>query len=668
MNAKRRPPLILAPAGSKAGFLTAIAAGADAVYCGLKLFSARMEADNFSLQELARLSALARSKGIEIYVTLNSLLKPDELDKAGRLLDRLNRFVGPDALIIQDAGMVELARQVGFKGELHLSTLANVSFPGGLSSIRQKTGVSRVVLPRELNVDEIKSMAAACPPDVSLEVFVHGALCYGVSGRCYWSSFLGGKSGLRGRCVQPCRRRYQPAKGPSHRFFSCRDLSLDVLVKVLRDIPQIRTWKIEGRKKGPHYVYYTVQAYRMLRDEGSDPTVRKNALACLAQALGRESTHYLFLPQRPQNPVDIRSQTGSGLFVGKVQGPVQKPYLITRVDLLAGDLLRVGYQDEDRHTLVKITRAMPKRGRLYLKIPPPKPASRQGRPDRSPAKGRPVFLIDRREAYLDKLIRALEDELHQIPETSLTASGFQPALPEQKAKKRPFLEMTVNRRATKISPRGGSALWVSPEALRTISKGAVQHVWWWLPPVIWPENEDLMRQQIDKILAWRGRSFVLNAPWQINWFPRGARLNLWAGPFCNIGNGLAIKVLKNMRFSGVIASPELGKNDYVNLVQHSPLPLGMVVSGLWPLTISRTLSESLKAGDVLSSPKGEQLWIAKHDATYWLYPNWKLDFREHVDQLQKAGYSLFVHLNESLPRQVKLKKRPGLWNWDLRLL
>ena len=278
MNNSSSFPQILAPAGNKASFLAALAAGADAIYCGLKQLSARMEAKNFTLEELVGLTDLAHSKGTRVYVTLNTLIKPDELDPAGKLMDDLNRYVRPDALIIQDLALIDLARQAGFSGEIHLSTLANVSFGEALSLIRHIPGVSRVVLPRELSVDEIKQIAGICPENIGLEVFVHGALCYGVSGRCYWSSFLGGKSGLRGRCVQPCRRFYTQER-TSNRFFSCQDLSLDVLVKVLRPVPAIRAWKIEGRKKSPHYVYYTVQAYQLLRDHVQDSHLRKEALS-----------------------------------------------------------------------------------------------------------------------------------------------------------------------------------------------------------------------------------------------------------------------------------------------------------------------------------------------------------------------------------------------------
>ena len=182
--------------------------------------------------------------------------------------------------------MLTLAKQVGFTGEIHLSTLANVSHPAGLE-IAKKLGAHRVVVPRELNLDEVKAMAEACPKGLDLEIFVHGALCHCVSGRCYWSSYLGGKSGLRGRCVQPCRRLYRQEKENPARLFSCTDLSLDLLTKPLLEMPKVAAWKIEGRKKGPHYVFYTVKAYQILRDNPKDAKAKKMAMDLLEQALGR---------------------------------------------------------------------------------------------------------------------------------------------------------------------------------------------------------------------------------------------------------------------------------------------------------------------------------------------------------------------------------------------
>ncbi len=235
-------PEIMAPAGSKASFLAVVAAGADAIYCGLKSYSARMAAKNFSIEQLAALTRLAHVHGTKVYVTLNSLLRTGELTHAGRLLDELQRNVKPDAIIIQDLALIELAGQIGFSGDIYLSTLANVTAGAALKLIGDLRGIARVVLPRELNIDEVKAIARVCPNDLALEVFIHGALCYAVSGRCYWSSFLGGRSGLRGRCVQPCRRLFEQSR-QSRRFFSCQDLSLDVLVKVLLSVPQIRGGK-----------------------------------------------------------------------------------------------------------------------------------------------------------------------------------------------------------------------------------------------------------------------------------------------------------------------------------------------------------------------------------------------------------------------------------------
>jgi len=174
-NNKCLLPEILAPAGNRASFLAALAAGADAVYCGMKHFSARRMAKNFSLEEFASLTRLAHDMGIKVYVAFNSLLKPDDLNRAARLAEALGRWVKPDALIISDLSFVQLVRQTGFSGELHLSTLANASFPAALNLIRGKLGIDRVVVPRELSIDEVKTLAGACPDGLGLEVFIHGA-------------------------------------------------------------------------------------------------------------------------------------------------------------------------------------------------------------------------------------------------------------------------------------------------------------------------------------------------------------------------------------------------------------------------------------------------------------------------------------------------------------
>jgi putative protease len=649
-------PEILAPAGDRDAFLAALAAGADAIYCGLKAFSARMAAKNFTLEELVPLAELARRKGAKLYLTVNTLLKPDELAPLGQQLVQVDRQIRPDALIIQDLAVAALARQVGYKGEVHLSTLANVSISQILPRLPKAFGVHRVVLPRELNVDEIKQMGEACPPDLGLEVFVHGALCYGVSGRCYWSSYLGGKSGLRGRCVQPCRRRYKQG-ARTFRYFACQDLSLDTLVKVLVDVPHIRAWKIEGRKKGPHYVYYTVMAYRMLRDEGRDPQMKKSALELLAFALGRPGTHYNFLPQRPQNPIDLKTPSGSGLLVGAVRQDQRRPYIEPRLDLLSRDKLRVGYEDDAWHQTFDLKKSVPKKGKLVLTLAG----------GRKPVKGTPVFLIDRKESALMEQIDSLAGELRAYRPEADPGPAFMLRMAPGSPVKPAVHLMHVQRKPGQRIRKTRAAYWIDLQRPARLSAGDVTRSWWWLPPVIWPDEEQAWQQQVKDLLHTGARRFVINAPWQIALFRRPAGLSIWAGPFCNLANPLAIRSFKMLGGQGVIVSPELGRKDLIAVAGKSVLPLGVVVSGNWPLCVSRVLADEMKTDSIFTSPRGEQGWARRYGQLVWVYPNWPIDLRNRQDELTRAGYRLMVHLEEPIPSAVKIKRRPGKWNWDIGL-
>ncbi|MDD2218683.1 MAG: U32 family peptidase [Desulfoplanes sp.] len=663
MTTQERPIEILAPAGGKESFLAAIAAGADAIYCGLKNYSARMEADNFSVSELAGLTSLAHAKGVRVHVALNTMLKNNELERTGRMMDRLQHYVHPDALIIQDLGIVDLARQVGYTGELHLSTLANCSFPAALSLIREKYKIDRVVVPRELTIDELKQMAAACPPGLDLEIFVHGALCYAVSGRCYWSSFLGGRSGLRGRCVQPCRRTYEQ-NGQRDRLFSCQDLGLDVLVRPVATIPQVHSWKIEGRKKGPHYVYYTVQAYKMLRDHGDDPAQRKMAQELLGMALSRKTSHYYFLPQRKSVPIVAGEDTASGLFMGTVQGGGSHTWFSPRAKLLGGDLLRIGYEDQPWHQTMRLRRGVPKKGRLDI------PSGQS----RSVPKGTSVFLVDRREPELSRLINGLKLELETFPVIEAPASAFKIKLPVKWTPPRSKnsdndFELRVFRILPNVQPKGAPmGTWVVPGHTERIPRPLASKTWWWLPPVIWPEKEQEWQDAIRSLCRQGARTFVVNAPWQMALLPERDRLTVWAGPFCNIANPLAISALKDLGIAGVLVTPELSGPDFLALPQRSSLPLGLVVNGIWPLCISRIAGPALKTNEVFASPMGEQAWTSQYGDTFWTFPNWFMDIREKKQELRQAGYRVFVHLRERVPKGIDVKNRPGMWNWDLKLL
>ncbi|WP_028574745.1 U32 family peptidase [Desulfonatronovibrio hydrogenovorans] len=640
-------PEILAPAGNRLSFLAALAAGADAVYCGLKHFSARMEADNFSLADLTSLADLAHARGSSVYIALNTLLKPEDTHRAGRLLDRLNRQVKPDAIIFSDPGIVEIARQTGLECQLHLSTLGNFHSSSALALLKT-AGISRVVLPRELNIDEIKQLAVKNGPE--LEVFIHGALCYAVSGRCYWSSFLGGKSGLRGRCVQPCRRIYS-YKGSRGTYFSCQDLGLDVLAKTLLGISQVSAWKIEGRKKGPHYVFYTTRAYQIIRDNPDDPKARKESLNLLDLALGRKFSHYNFLPQRPFIPIDPKQEPASGRFMGKTKGAARDVAVSPRSALLPGDLLRIGYEGDPGHKLVKIRKTVPAKGRFTLAQ-----GSKQGLP---------VFLIDRREKELMDLIAGLEKQLAPSPGRTIKSSfSFKGSGPSRSGSGPGLLE--VYRYPPRIKKTMGIQLSLDP-AIRP-KLGPFKSSWYFLPPVIWPSVEHKWQELVDFLRKKGATNFVLGSPWQMGLFQSGKKTSLWAGPFCNVANQAHLMVLKEMGFKGAVISPELSRQDLLELGKSACMPVGIIIQGIWPVCVSRTFASEARPIAVFESPKKEVFWTAKHDENFYTFPNWEINLTAHQEELRRSGFSLFLHLKEPLPKKMDLKQRPGLWNWDQGLL
>ena len=245
---------ILAPAGGYDALVAAVRCGANAVYLGGKALNARRNASNFSDEELREAVAYCHARNVKVYLTLNTLVADSELETAYDAIEcACNSHA--DALILQDIGLVSLVRQVCPDMPMHASTQMSVQSIEGVRQL-EKMGFARVVLPRELSESEIAAIAAKT--DMELEYFVHGALCMCVSGQCLMSSVLGGRSGNRGLCAQPCRLPFGVnSKGGN--ALSLKDLSL---VDELRRLEKagICSFKIEGRMKRPEYVAAAVTA------------------------------------------------------------------------------------------------------------------------------------------------------------------------------------------------------------------------------------------------------------------------------------------------------------------------------------------------------------------------------------------------------------------------
>jgi putative protease len=332
---RRSPPRpeLLAPAGGLEAGLAALQHGADAVYLGLKRFSARADAQNFTLDELDRLIGYARSlsPARRVFVALNTLVLDGELEELVEALGALSD-VGADAVIVQDLGVARVARRHFPELALHASTQLAAHSRGGVEALRD-LGFARVTLARELTLEEIRQAAAA--PGVEVETFLHGALCYAYSGLCLFSSHVLGRSGNRGQCAYPCRDRWEvtalngadparelPGSLRSGFAFSMKDLALPDRVGALREAG-VACLKIEGRKKAPLYVAAAVDFYRRLLDGALPDAERAAREADLRSTFARPWTR-LYLDSRFDKDVADRDLVGHrGAPIGALQGVVR---------------------------------------------------------------------------------------------------------------------------------------------------------------------------------------------------------------------------------------------------------------------------------------------------------------------------------------------------------
>jgi putative protease len=335
-------PELLAPAGNLATAITAYESGADAVYCGLSRFNAREMGENFSFEEMSKLAGYAHKNGKAFYVTFNTLLKEGELEEAVCDLRRI-ASLEPHGVIVQDLGVVRMLRELFPEVPIHASTQMGIHNSAGIQTAA-RMGIERVILERQVTLEELRQLMQRSPIDV--EVFVHGALCCSLSGRCLFSSWIGGWSGNRGKCKQPCRRRYYTQENGRKRagfFFSTQDLySLDLL-KTLTDLGVV-SLKIEGRLKKSDYVKSVVGAYRMVLDDiaaGRRPDI-KAAKAVLAESYGRRWSHG-FGTEEDMRTVILPDNLGvSGMRVGRVAGRTASGIQVEiKKRLRVGDRIRV---------------------------------------------------------------------------------------------------------------------------------------------------------------------------------------------------------------------------------------------------------------------------------------------------------------------------------------
>jgi putative protease len=317
MKTKNKQEL-LAPAGDFASLIAAVSAGADAVYFGLQDFNMRANAKNFSLADLKKIKDICASRKVKKYLTLNTIIYDGEIKKMENLLKKAKKYI--DAVICWDLSVITLCKK--YKIPFHISTQASISNKKA-AEFYKKLGAERVVLARELNIKQIKEISKI----IDVEIFIHGAMCVSISGRCFTSQFLFNRSANRGDCLQPCRRAYEikDEEGnqlsiENNKVMSAKDLCTLPFLEKLKSSGAV-AFKIEGRNREPEYIDTVVRIYRKALDKKLSPQQIKDSLEELNKVYNRgfSSGFYLGTPTSDDfAKVEHSSSTQRKEFIGEI--------------------------------------------------------------------------------------------------------------------------------------------------------------------------------------------------------------------------------------------------------------------------------------------------------------------------------------------------------------
>ena len=351
---KTNIPEILAPAGTYEAMEAAVKAGADAVYAGGSFFSARAYAGNFDEAEYLKAINYCHLHGVRIYLTLNTLLKEEEMERVPAYVAPYYK-AGLDAVLVQDMGVLKVLKENFPDLPVHASTQMSIASSYG-AKLAKELGIERIVPARELSLEEIKSIKEKV--DIEIETFIHGAMCFAYSGKCLFSSFAGGRSGNRGRCAQPCRQCYfleqeqflenndpQPSKasGKIHEYImSLKDLCMIEKLPLLIDAG-IDSFKIEGRMKNAYYVALAVSSYKEARDLYLDLKKKEGAESFDLLSQEAQDQYRIFSEARMDDLRDIYNRGGfhSGYYLtgkGRKMAALKRP---NHIGLLIGQVEKI---------------------------------------------------------------------------------------------------------------------------------------------------------------------------------------------------------------------------------------------------------------------------------------------------------------------------------------
>ena len=669
---------LLAPAGNIESLDAAIGEGADAVYLGLKSFNARLRTSNFAWNQFEAAVQSVHRQGKKIYVTVNTVCEERETERLYRFLSYLDK-VGPDGLIVQDLAVVRMCQEFFPNLELHASTQMNVESASAANLLKGE-GLSRVVLARELGLDEIKKIKEST--NAELEMFVHGALCVSESGLCLFSSFLGGKSANRGMCTQACRRFYTaeyPEGIKQGYYFSPCDMQLIEHVPELMDIG-VDSFKIEGRMKSAEYVGSVVAAYRYVMDHWKED--KKGAIATgkrmLSSDFARSKTDYWYGFKSIQEGVDNAGEKilnpdqagGTGIYLGKIAQVRKAPdELIEEVNKNASadtpaEQLRIhmvrltgGSYDPDPGDSVRV-HSKNDTGRMSHKIRSVQIEDNGERWMDLPASfgvGDSVYLLQ---------IKSMSKRYNRVLPGDLSKFRRQP-LDEQL----PVLDLTpVERKELDFFPEGiyvqvssiadvFTAQGLHPVRVlieynsetkddllngKTVLPFSKKAIFISLDPFCAGSGESQLKSELTKLLEDGYRNFVANNIAHLEML-KGTQANVIAGPFLYTFNRWAVSWFENQNVRGFVMPYENSRRNLEATFDENVRSRVLVPVFAYPslFRIRFKMPESY-GFNYFSDKEGAQFRIATSDDGSVVMPELPFSLLDKTEFLAQAGFKRFL--------------------------
>lgn len=689
---------LLAPAGNSENFIAAMEAGADAVYVGAPSMNARNLARDLHMEEIFAMVDYCHKNGKKIYLAANSLIREQDLSHSIKTLATLEAME-TDGLIVQDLGLVRLIRRYFPDIPLHASTLLSANNSMALNGFKE-LGFERVVLARELTLKEIEILSQQS--DIEIEVFVHGAMCFSYSGLCLFSSFLGGKSGLRGKCVQPCRRHYsysEHGKGKNKQvkgkyLFSMNDLSGLAVVPELRKAG-VASLKIEGRLRSATYVSHIVQAYRMVMD--ASPSQFQHALVEAEKlkdfAMGRTTSPGYFLSPQPVDAITPHHSGNMGDFLGRLGAAKafeDRLYakLTLKTALGVGDRLRL-HSEPTGERLAFTVKELRREGeqvqqadtgnKVQILVPQWEHLFNAKRID--------VYRVDVKKAVRDNSIKLLDFNAckHSVRSIEQSNNTFIMQLLDKAAPPFEDGDLTVARaKRPALGKKGGKSgkkskspleIWLRTDSAKVLLSRLpfvpdrfllpitrenlsqtgqlkkylgrrMRDLTWCLPAIVFETEQIRLKNQIKQLIRSGFRSFQIGHITQFTFFGK-ERVFLSSDYTVSLLNSQAVRLMEEGGMEYAQLSIESDRRILSELIarnrkRHNDIKLGLTVYGAPALFTARLDPGHFNYKKTILSPKQEQFNLIKKDNITTTIPVRPFSLLPHLHDLKSVGLDYAV--------------------------